>query len=161
MRRVTSILAGILLLLGGSFILAPSASAAATGAYGCSGSEIDTYQVKTTGGTVYGNVHLYYDSSTGKNCAVNVATSAGGYGTPTFKFVMLVKCVAGTVAGSTCTQDTYSQDPSTTGVTYSQYAGPVNLSAAGRCISVTGIISLSSGPTSSQATYTGKATHCG
>lgn len=161
MRRVTSILGGIFLLLIGSFILAPSANAAATGAYGCSGSEIDTYQVKTTGGTVYGNVHLYYDSSTGRNCAVNVATSAGAYGTPTFKFVMLVKCVSGTSAGSTCVQDTYSQDPSTTGITYSQYAGPVNISAAGRCISVTGIVSLTSGPTASQASYSSKATHCG
>ncbi|MEV5736319.1 hypothetical protein [Streptomyces sp. NPDC052292] len=158
MRRIASVLTGILLLLGGSFILAPSASAAG---YGCGGSEIDTYQVKTSGGSVYGNIHLYYDSSTGKNCAVNVATSAGGYGTPTFKFVMLVKCVAGTSAGSTCTQDTYVQDPTSTGVNYSQYAGPVNISAAGRCISVVGVISLTSGPSSSQAQYTSNATHCG
>lgn len=161
MRRVLSILSGILLLLGGSLVMAPSASAAATGAYGCAGSQIDSYQVKTSGGTVYGNVHLYYDSATGRNCAVNVATSAGKYGTPTFKFVMIVKCVAGTAAGSTCVQDTYVQDPSTTGVTYSQYAGPVSISAAGRCISVTGIISLTSGPSSGQAQFNSKATHCG
>ncbi|GGY85603.1 hypothetical protein [Streptomyces nitrosporeus] len=141
--------------------MAPSASAAAAGAYGCAGNQIDSYQVKTSGGAVYGNIYLYYDSSTGKNCAVNVATSAGAYGKPTFKFVMLVKCVAGTSAGSTCVQDTYIQDPTNTGVNYSQYAGPVSISAAGRCISVTGIISLSSGPTSSQAAYTGNATHCG
>ncbi|WP_306311701.1 hypothetical protein [Streptomyces hydrogenans] len=161
MRRIFSVLTGILLLLAGSFVMAPSASAAATGAYGCGGSQIDSYQVKTSGGSVYGNVYLYYDASTGKNCAVNVATAAGGYGTPTFKFVMIVKCVAGTTAGSTCVQDTYVQDPSTTGITYSQYAGPVSISAAGRCISVTGINSLTSGPSSSQASFSSKATHCG
>ncbi|MFD7733934.1 hypothetical protein ACFV6F_26590 [Kitasatospora phosalacinea] len=32
----------------------------------------------TCGSTMYGAVHLYYDSSTGKNCAVTVATSADG-----------------------------------------------------------------------------------
>ncbi|MFF2775004.1 hypothetical protein ACFVU3_08855 [Streptomyces sp. NPDC058052] len=90
-----------------------------------------------------------------------MATSAGGYGIPTFKFVMIVKCVAGTSAGSTCVQDTYVQDPSTTAITYSQYAGPASVSAAGRCISVTGIISLTSGPSASQAQYSSKATHCG
>ena len=53
--------------------MAPSASAAG---YGCSGSQIDTYPVKTSGGTTYSNIYLYYDSSTGENCASNVRTSA-------------------------------------------------------------------------------------
>ncbi|MEW2518640.1 hypothetical protein [Actinacidiphila alni] len=161
MRRILSIVGGVLLLLGGMLILSPSASAATTGAYGCSGTQIDTYAVKTSGGSVWGTIHLYYDSSTGYNCAVNVATAAGYYGTPSFKAINMTRCVAGTVAGQKCVSDgTYRQDPAGSTL-YSEYAGPVSFSAAGRCINVYGAIVSPDGNTDAYFDNGQKAMHCG
>ncbi|KKD09679.1 hypothetical protein TN53_02115 [Streptomyces sp. WM6386] len=114
------------------FIMAPSASAAG---YGCPGSQIDTYAVKTSGGTTYSNIYLYYDSATGTNCASNVRTSAGGYGTsnPQAIDVQIWRCVAGSTPGAACTADTpidgdYGY--------YQYYAGPVDVTASNRCITI-------------------------
>lgn len=158
MRKVAAIISGILLTLGWMFTLSPAANAATTAAYGCSGSQVDTYPVKTSGGSVWGNIYLYYDSSTGKNCAVNVATSAGYYGTPTVKTMDIWRCVAGSTAGTPCQTDAVSQDP-TTSVLYSEYAGPVSLSAAGRCIELAASEWSPDGSTIAQANI--NATHCG
>lgn len=159
MRKLLSTTGAVLLALGGTAFLAPSASAAAS-AYGCSGSQVDSYAVTTGSGTTFGTIHLYFDSSTGRNCAVNVANAAGGYGTPTAKSVYIVRCAAGSKAGSPCAMDGQVADPasSNSGVKYSQYAGPVSISAAGRCIMVGGLIESPSG---SVAGYNSVATHCG
>jgi hypothetical protein len=59
---------------GLGLVAAPAASAAAQGAYGCAGSEIDTYNIKDTDGSVWGTLHLFYSSANGgTNCVVNVA----------------------------------------------------------------------------------------
>ncbi|KMS74606.1 hypothetical protein ACM01_13435 [Streptomyces viridochromogenes] len=93
------------------------------------------------------------------NCAVNVANSAGGYGTPTFKMVYMNRCVAGTSAGGGCTVDVERQDPPFGSSTkYSYYGGPVSFNAAGRCLLIGGTIVSPSGGV---ASYASKATHCG
>ncbi|SED52115.1 hypothetical protein SAMN05428939_5429 [Streptomyces sp. TLI_105] len=156
MRRISSIVGGLVLAAGSLFVAAPPASAAS---YGCTGTQIDSYALKTSSGVTNGTVYLYYDSSTGKNCAAAVATSAGGYGTPTLKMVWLVKCRAGVTQGQTCESgDAYVQDPPSSSTKYTYYAGPVSVSAAGRCIAWGGSISSPSGDNAHHHSY---ASHCG
>ncbi|MFG2882992.1 hypothetical protein ACGFYV_11935 [Streptomyces sp. NPDC048297] len=131
MRKALGILATTAAVIASGVILAPAASA---GTYGCAGSEIDTYPVKTNGGTQYGTIHLFYDSSTGRNCAVNVATSAGGYGTSERTMVYLAECSGTTL--SSCTSSFITSDIDSGYFAY--YAGPVSIPAAGHCILVSG-----------------------
>ncbi|MFF8989706.1 hypothetical protein ACF09H_07085 [Streptomyces sp. NPDC014983] len=129
LRKVLGTLATTAAVVASGVILAPAASA---GTYGCGGSEIDSYAVKTNGGTQYATVHLFYDSSTKRNCAVNVATSAGGYGTSGFMLLHLAECSGITL--SSCTDSPITTDDD--GGNYSYYAGPVSVPAAGHCILV-------------------------
>lgn len=139
---------------GPAAAVAPAATAAPAGAYGCAGNQVDTYSVKTTGGTVYGTIHLYYDSSTGLNCAVSVANSAGGYGTKTEKTIDLFLCDPGTKAGQICPVYETSSD----GGNYAYYAGPVTMHAAGQCIALDSNIRSPSGTWAYVQT---DAVHCG
>jgi len=159
-KRMTSVIGGLVLAAGSLLATSPSASAAIQGAYGCAGSEIDTYSVKNSSGVTYGVIHLYYDSATGRNCAANVATTAGGYGTASYKGVWIYKCKASVGPGGSCTTayDAYDQDPAHSSTLYSQYAGPVSVSSAGVCIAVGGAIWAPNGTKASMTTY---ATHCG
>lgn len=139
-------------IAAGCVSIAPAAHA---GGYGCSGSQIDSYTVKTSGGTQYGTIFLYYDSSTGKNCAASVRTSAGGYGTSAWMNVNLYKC-AETTPGNGCTT-TSVQDHDAGN--YAYYAGPVEVSAAGHCISVDSTIKRTDGSLAQRWVNTG--VHCG
>jgi len=125
---IASVAAGV------SLFVAPSASASG---YGCSGSQIDTYNVNH-GSTLFGVVHLYYNSSTGKNCAVTVKTAAGGYGTKSQIDVVIDRCAT---PGSHPGYDCYSLAKVDDSGNYAEYAGPVSLSAAGSCIAVYGYVS--------------------
>ncbi|WP_157531857.1 MULTISPECIES: hypothetical protein [unclassified Kitasatospora] len=127
-------------------------STASAGGYGCAGSEIDTYPV-TSGSTTYGVIHLYYDSSDGTNCAVNVATSAGGYGADKYMSVSLILC-SQTSPSSTCA----ILDAVVDAKTYKYYAGPVPVGARGHCIQVRGRITYNGHEASGGSTG---ATHCG
>jgi hypothetical protein len=164
MKRIIPLVGTVLLILAGMFTMLPSANAAAAGAYGCAGSQIDSYPETPNGGTsgtIYGHIYLYYDSATGQNCAVSVATAAGGYGTLTTKKAYIARCVVGTKPGSTCTEvDVFAYDPPSGGNTplYSQYAGPVRVSATDRCIIVYGRSTATNGL---YGYYQSKAVHCG
>ncbi|WP_406321601.1 hypothetical protein [Streptomyces sp. NBC_01637] len=120
------------MVASGIFFAAPAHAAG----YGCAGSEIDSYAVRTDSGTgtVYGYVHLYYDSSTGKNCAVNVATSAGGYGVYKPMTIILWECAASDTNCNNPYEEDYDQG------SYSQYAGPVSVTAPGHCVRVAATI---------------------
>ncbi|MEE1739974.1 hypothetical protein [Streptomyces sp. BE147] len=156
MKRIFARIAMVAAMLAGGLFFSPAAHAAG---YGCGGSEIDSYAVKTSGGTVYGYIHLYYDSSTGKNCAVNVATAAGGAGTATVKNVYMARCVAGSTAGKGCSVDLTLYDPPFGSSTkFTSYAGPVSFNAAGRCILIGGAIVS---PAGNVGSYSSLATHCG
>ncbi|MFC8392220.1 hypothetical protein [Streptomyces sp. NPDC057238] len=148
-RTAASGLVVAMATVGATLIAAPTASAAG---YGCSGSLISTYPVKDNSGVSRGNVYLYYNSSTGYNCAATVKNSAGAYGTPTLTNVTLDRCKAGT-SGSSC----YSEKKVTDEGLYSYYAGPVSLSASDRCISIYGLILGSWG--TAQVSRSG--VHCG
>lgn len=122
-------LASAAAIVGGSILAAPGATASG---YGCSGTEIGTYAVRVSGGTTsYGTAHLYYDSATGYDCAVNVATAAGGYGTPHQISVHLAACKETSPDPKQCTE---TGTPQTDSHTYDYYAGPVKVHAPGQCI---------------------------
>ncbi|MFJ3716678.1 hypothetical protein [Streptomyces sp. NPDC090057] len=131
MRKVLGALAVTAAIAASGVVFAPAASAAA---YGCAGSEIDTYAVKTSGGTQYSTIHLFYDSSTGNNCAVNVATTAGGYGTAEKTMVNISVCSGTTLSSCVGGQITNKADVGN----YQYYAGPVSVHAANHCILVSG-----------------------
>lgn len=139
-------------ILGGSLVSAPSASAAG---YGCSGSLIDTYDVRTNAGsgTLFGHVYLYYNSSNGVNCAVNVSNSAGGYGTAKYMYMSINKCTQ-TSPSSTCSITTRDEDSSQF---YTQYAGPVSVTSPNNCILISAAINYNGRVAQAN---TG-ATHCG
>ncbi|MFD7428118.1 hypothetical protein ACFV6Z_13795 [Streptomyces sp. NPDC059818] len=149
-RKIAAILASIAVILGIGVLGAPAANAAG---YGCSGNQIDSYPVKTNSGSQYATIYLYYDSGTGKNCAVTVANSAGGNGSSKEMGVFLYVC-AQTSPGSTCTTQSFKQDVGN----YLNYAGPVSVSAAGRCIQANGADTWN-GATAYGSS--GGASHCG
>ncbi len=112
-------------------------SSAAAGGWGCSGSEVSDspYAVSTSTGDVYGYLHLYWDSSTGMNCAVTVKTGALS-GPRTYTSVNLAAC-----AGDTPDACTTWVDDSPQGGYFTSYAGPVSVRGAGHCVELSGQIS--------------------
>ncbi|MEE4542694.1 hypothetical protein V2S66_12035 [Streptomyces sp. V4-01] len=128
-KKIAAVVTAAAAVVAGSILVAPGADASG---YGCSGTEIGTYAVRVSGGTTsYGTAHLYYDSATGDNCAVNVATAAGGYGSPHEISVYLSACKETSPNPTTCTPTgTAGSDDKT----YDYYAGPVRVHAPGKCI---------------------------
>ncbi|GAA1940473.1 hypothetical protein [Kitasatospora viridis] len=131
MKKLAPIIAVLLFATGMAAFTTGSAQAAT----GCSGTLIDTYPAYN-GGTVWANVYLYYDSSTGDNCAVTQSTSAGGYGVSKPMNVYLTRCNE-TTQSNTCTTSSVNQTVHDAG-NYAYYAGPVSINAAGHCILVSG-----------------------
>ncbi|MFI0267599.1 hypothetical protein [Streptomyces luteogriseus] len=129
MKRILTLLGVLLATLLGTFTLAPAASA---GDYGCAGSQIDSYPVRTNTST-YGTIFLYYDAATGKNCAVTVSDK--GYGTTKPMMVRITRCTQRAYTGA-CTADGTVQDSGD----YQYWAGPRSISADRHCIKVSGAI---------------------
>ncbi|MFC0542714.1 hypothetical protein [Kutzneria chonburiensis] len=119
------------LAMTGAAVIADTGTASAAG-WGCSGSEVSDspYPVKTPSGAIFSYVHLYWDGSTGRNCAVNVKTGAL-YGTPSLTEVALREC-SGDTPSPHCDQINVAGDNKV----YSYYAGPVSVPGAGHCIMV-------------------------
>ncbi|GAA1182668.1 hypothetical protein GCM10009664_56030 [Kitasatospora gansuensis] len=148
----------VLSVAGG--ITLPAAPASAAG-WGCSGTEVSDspYAVTTGDGDVYSYVHLYWNGSTGRNCAVNVKAGRLS-GTPTLTQIALLACRQdGPVGGSAsqCTAIEYPMDPSRSDIYYSSYAGPVSVNGSGHCIMVTGITYDTDG---TRAEYRSPMFHC-
>ncbi|GAA0378451.1 hypothetical protein GCM10009530_31340 [Microbispora corallina] len=111
-------------------------SAPAQAANGCSGSRIEhipMYDEKY--GTLTAYLDVYYDSSTGNNCAATVATGEG-YGTLKGMYVLLVKCSQTTPDRTSCTNIGSKRDPASSGTygDYYYYAGPVTVYSPNNCI---------------------------
>ncbi|MFI8531485.1 hypothetical protein ACIGMX_14675 [Streptomyces aquilus] len=151
-KRAATVLSALVAFSGFALTTAPTAGAAT---YGCNGSQIGAYAVKTSGGTTFGTAYLYYDSSTGKNCAAAVKNSTGGYGNSTYTSVSIEKC-AQTSPASLCTllnPRVYDDD----GDNYLYYAGPVSISAPNNCIHLSAVIWNGNG---SFAQFNSGAFHC-
>lgn len=125
--RIGSAVAAVAVAAG--FMVATSGAAIA-GGYGCSGNLVGTWPVKSPVPNTLSNIRLYYDASTGYNCAVNVKTAYYSQ----FKFQTAVTITR---------QDFNPDDNYRPGVTidsdsgqYWSYAGPVKIPARGMCVMV-------------------------
>ena len=113
-------------------------SATAGAAAGCDGSLIESQNLKV-GGKKVGELNVYYDSATGKNCAkMNHAGSTWGKKLKTRVWVGI--CAERKPGGKTCHYDG-ATDAVDVGH-YSYYAGPATTtqSAKGRCIAASGYL---------------------
>ncbi|TDD06155.1 spore-associated protein A [Nonomuraea deserti] len=110
--------------LASTALVAGAAPVSATGPCGSSYSRVGAYAVPESG-TRKGTLEVYYNSSTGKNCALMY-----GYGstanTTTWKSVRIQR------------SDNTGLDQD--GGNYKYYAGPVYVSAPGQCIDVEGSV---------------------
>ncbi|MFC0542715.1 hypothetical protein [Kutzneria chonburiensis] len=130
MRKLAPAAAAVLAMTG-AVTIADTGTASAAG-WGCSGSEVSDspYPVVGPAGSVFSYVHLYWNGSTGKNCAVNVKTGAL-YGTPTQTEIVLYQCAADTPAAG-CSATLAASD----GGNFAYYAGPASIPGAGHCLVV-------------------------
>lgn len=121
----------LLILVAALGLLAVAQPSLASAASSCSGSRIE-HLAEDDSGMNYGYLDVYWNSSTGLNCAMNNKTHF--YGTATFTYAYISVC-SETVPGGRCTRTAYQQDPPN-GQTpwFSYYAGPVSVSAVHHCI---------------------------
>ncbi|MFD7325434.1 hypothetical protein ACFV9D_30820 [Streptomyces sp. NPDC059875] len=125
--RIVAVLSALFAIAGFSLVSATAASAAG---YGCSGSLIAQKSIRTSQNVQYGTLNVYYNSSTGMNCVAAVKNATGGAGIASETNVTIYRCVAGSAPGSSC----YTDDSDTDGGSFSSYAGPAEVYAAGRCV---------------------------
>ncbi|EFH87796.1 hypothetical protein [Ktedonobacter racemifer] len=108
------------------------------------------------GSTKIGELDIYYNSSTGWNCAKTVALGSA-YGVPKAMGVLIVTC-ANTTPSRSC--NTAGQTLDIDQGTYSYYAGPVGVYGKGHCIAAAGSIYGSVLDNTGYRVGTG-ASHCG
>jgi hypothetical protein len=160
MKRVTKILgttsAATLALAGISLAGAPDAAATQTSS-SCVGTLVqDTPLVGETSGKTLGYAELYWDASTGQNCAMTVSNSAT-WGVSKYMGVWLTRCLTDTPSTTVACAPEGSNTPSKYGSgTFSYYAGPVSVSAAGYCVSFMGEIAYNN----EVAVYDSPGSHC-
>ncbi|WP_128428797.1 hypothetical protein [Streptomyces cyaneus] len=122
MRRKLGAVATVLATAATAVIVGTGTAHA--GAYGCPGNQIEAVNVNS-GGKTYGTLRLYWDSSSGKNCAVMVKNNSLIPGTR-YIYVQVQNI-------STGEQHRDGQD-------YSWYAGPVDVPGRGDCVWASGSI---------------------
>ncbi|NKZ02675.1 hypothetical protein [Actinomadura latina] len=124
-ERAAAVATSLAVAAGFTMAVSPAAHA---GGYGCSGSLIDTYAVKSPVNTL-SHVYLYYNSSTGYNCAVNVKTAYYSQ----FKHDISIE-----IYNTTLTEDNirWGVNIDQDNGKYWQYAGPVKVKGRGMCISI-------------------------
>jgi hypothetical protein len=105
---------------------------AATGS--CPGTQIASYPV-TQGTLRMGTIYLYWDGSTGSNCAVDVAYGSF-YGRSGKEMSVSLSACAYDASGICQTVGNVAYDHGQ----YLYYAGPVSVPAAGLCVQVYGQI---------------------
>jgi len=119
--------------------VAPTAAEAATT---CSGTRIATYPIATSSTNKIAELRIFYNSSTGYNCAMTVHTgvTVGRY---LLTHVYIASCRETTPGGDSCRAISQREDE---GV-YASYAGPVSVYGRGRCIVAFGFIKYTNGVT--------------
>jgi len=132
MRRISKVLA-VLAALVAAMILVPASPAAAGDSGACPGNLV-LHKLLTYSGNTIGELDIYWDASTQKNCAkMNHGGPTWGVARETWAYI--AKCQATTPTG-TCyvMNDDYDQG------SYSYYAGPVKVTAGTHCIQANGWI---------------------
>lgn len=159
MMRITRVLgtASAVALASGCLALAAAPSAMATQtSSSCVGTLVqDTPLVGQSSGKVLGYAELYWDGSTGQNCAMTESSSAD-WGTPKYMGVWLTRCVSDN-PGNECASET-SNTPKAydSGFNYAYYAGPVSVPASGYCVQFMGEVAYNN----DEAVYDSPAGHC-
>jgi hypothetical protein len=118
------------------------------------GVQVDTYPI-TANGSQIGEVDLYYNSSTGYNCAWT-RTIGDAYGHAQHITIGIGACSPSNRQSDQCTGATQHDDDLGD---YHYYAGPAAVKAPGVCISLIGFIMWKG--QSYAATTNGVAVHCG
>lgn len=138
-RRTAAMTATTAIVGAGLFVFTGSAPAQASSL--CSGVEVDHASLVDVEGTdvARGTLYLYYDASTGKNCAY----ATNNTGVRHDMDVYITRCAAGTGQTVSSCQDSDPLVPGTANDDYGNYisyAGPVNTlgSASGVCIKAFG-----------------------
>lgn len=152
MRLLTKIATSVVAaaIAGAGVTIAAAPANAATGSCGAGYHYLkgkNHFPIKH-GKKIGGYADLYYNSSNGKNCAI---VRAGGSGASHIT-VLLARYDKKKHAPEKTVTDGWGK-----GQNYHSYAGPVKISAKGRCITVVG--SLKKGSTYYQGE--GKKVHCG
>jgi hypothetical protein len=141
MRRVA--VAGAFVLAAGGVTVATAGTASASG-WGCSGTEVASYPVKTPSGAVFSYAHLFWDSSTGYNCAVNVKVGSLN-GVQSWTYVELDECTGDTPGYCNPVSPLHIDSGN-----FYNYAGPVRAYGQGHCIELEAITQDTAG---NSATY--------
>ncbi len=123
LRKAAAVVAAV----AAALVVAPMNANAAE--YGCTGSLIDTYKVKSQVGNHLSTIRLYYNSGTGYNCAANVKTAYYSQ----FKHEASI-----TLMNEDWAEDNhrpgYNIDED--GGKFQYYAGPVKVYGKGKCMYV-------------------------
>jgi hypothetical protein len=138
-------------------VSAPPASAA-----GCSGNLVGHHPVRNAAGELLAHVDIYYDSSTGYNCA-RLNSYDGWWGRRKWMYIELYTCRETTDPGDSCTQyGSGSRYFDNDGGDFQYYAGPVSVYGRGHCIGWNALSwkQPSSGSAAGNAQENG-AGHCG
>lgn len=103
-------------------------------AAGCSGYLINRTVAKTSSGVTVGELVVYYNSSTGKNCA-RMNHLGPTYGVTDGTYVLLKRCANGT-GPDVC----WAEDEKYSLGDYAYYAGPVEIYAPNNCVGAQGYV---------------------
>lgn len=156
LRNMLLALVGILAAFMPLLVAGPSPVEAA----GCSGSLIEHRAIRgDKTGHLFGYLDVYYNSSTGRNCAKAVSSSRT-WGVRKPMYVGLYKCKQ-TSAGR-CSVVAKAEDaPNFTYGYYRYYAGPVSLYARGHCIAARGDIQFKGEHGAAFTPHYPGGSHCG
>jgi len=119
------------LAAGAITVVAPGSASAAE--YGCAGTLLDTYAVKSAVGNTLSHIRLYYNAGTGYNCAVNVKTAYYSQ----FKHDISIFMHNEDFTEDDNNRPGYNNDSD--GGKFQYYAGPIKVYAKGKCVSITAI----------------------
>lgn len=113
--------------------------------------------MKTGSGVVLGYFYIWFDNTSGRNCAATIKTVNSGYGTASAVKASISRC-SNPSAAATCTK--VAGTTSTDEGDFTMYAGPVRVAAAATCITGSGSITWG-GVTGTTASSLGnRAVHC-
>ncbi|WP_439662507.1 hypothetical protein ACSHWB_14270 [Lentzea sp. HUAS TT2] len=124
-------LAAVVAATAAALVLAPMNAHAAE--YGCTGTLIDTYKVMSRVPNHLSTIRLYYNSSTGYNCAANVKTAYYSQ----FKHQASISMYNQDFREDDNNRPGYNNDFDSGKFQY--YAGPVKVYAKGKCVTIRAI----------------------
>ena len=116
----------------------PVASATQTQT-GCVGTLVQDTPISDDSGKVLGYVEIYWDGSTGQNCAMLMSSSAD-WGVSKMMEIHMVECESDTPQPAADCRAVPGQNPTDDGNYY--YAGPISVNGAGHCIYVQGYVGV-------------------